>query len=800
MITLNNIHKFFNKGKSNQFHVVNDTSVTFAATGLTAITGPSGCGKTTLLNIIGGLDAFERGDINFDGHIIKKYRPNHWDILRNKYVGYIFQNYNLVSDKTVYENIEITLNMAGIYDHQTVEQRIHYVLKSVGLYNYRKRNVLALSGGQQQRVAIARALAKNPKVILADEPTGNLDAHNTYEVMRLIKKISKTCLVILVSHEKELVTFYADRIIELLDGRIIKDYENKGEKSLVRFDERKIYLKDLAKEEEEGLAHVSSYYLEKPSFKPDVKLIYFNNTVYVRVDSDTRVKYIDDDSEVHLIDDHYKEEQSDAEDHLFDMSSFGYVSWKAKRKSFIRFKDALRDGLLKILTGRKIYNKLFLVAFFVISMIIVNNLATFANLTRIEESDYVYMPKSAVAITIEDGKTYDDYDRIHQLDSDPFLMLQSQNVSMYFSYEDLYQASGLYRGAIARVSAYPVPISYMGDNQMFLGRLPEGNDEIAMDLWIADAILNSKEASDIGISTYEELLEGEVLSFNREYGNLTIVGIVETHSPIVIISDDNAFYFSQSEVGAMGSIRKQPTMIEGTYEVGDGEVLVNESTQYEVGDIVYYQDRRFEVTGIFTDANYVFIISNDMFLETGVRNMMQTQLGYDLIALSNDKELTVSELQSLGFEARDVNASDYERFKENQQLAVASRVRNIVLILGGILVYIFLMMRSSMLGRIKEIGIYRSIGATKKDIYKIFVSEIIAFTTVGGLSGYLLMSYLVSRVQSIVGDLFRVYYFPVYLFIVGILVIYLANIVFGMLPIMTLLRKTPSEIMAKYDI
>ncbi|NLZ61456.1 MAG: ABC transporter ATP-binding protein, partial [Acholeplasmataceae bacterium] len=213
MIKISKINKYFNKGKQNEIHVINNTSITFPETGLVALTGPSGCGKTTLLNVIGGLDKFHSGEIDFDGNIINKYDPLKWDIIRNKYVGYIFQNYYLLPDKTVYENIETSLNIAGLYDKEKIEERINYVLESVGMYNYRRRNVQALSGGQQQRVAIARAIAKNPMVILADEPTGNLDANNTFEIMSIIKKISETCLVILVSHEKKLVDFYADRVI-----------------------------------------------------------------------------------------------------------------------------------------------------------------------------------------------------------------------------------------------------------------------------------------------------------------------------------------------------------------------------------------------------------------------------------------------------------------------------------------------------------------------------------------------------------------------------------------------------------
>lgn len=801
MIKLNNINKFYNKGKLNQIHVINNTNLVLEEKGLVAITGPSGCGKTTLLNIIGGLDKFESGTIDFDGEHITRYSPNRWDVIRNKYVGYIFQNYNLIPDKTVFENIQITLHMAGLYDKKEVEERIHYVLRAVGLYNYRRRNVLALSGGQQQRVAIARALAKNPKVILADEPTGNLDATNTYEIMRLIKKISKSCLVILVSHERELVSFYADRIVELLDGSIIKDYENSGNKVLARLDDRKIYLKDLMKETQDGLAEVQSYYQEKPAFAPEIKLIHLNQTLYVKVNADTRIKYITDESDVHLIDDHYKEEvKDDVDRHSFDMSQFGYIAMHAKRKSFIRFRDTLLQGFLKIVGGQRFIGKLFILVFFVISMIVVNNLATFANLTKVDEKMFVDMPRNAVGIAIDSSVDLDKLLALQNHDIKPYISVYPRGVNLSISYQDLYQGSGLYRGAIARVTAYPVPLSYVSNYSLFLGRLPENNQEMVIDRWIADRILESKAVADIGITSYNEVLEGKLMSLYREYGNLQVVGIIETESPIVAVTDDNIYYFAPTEVGAMGSIRNIPTLVEGVWAVSDNEILVNKNTDYQLGDRVLHYGKAFTVVGIFENANYVFILSNEMYQDTAIRGLFTSQLGYDLLILTDNKHQLVLEMEREMLEGRDLYEEVYTNYVNNQRIAIAGRINNIILTLGGIIVYIYLMIRSSMLNRIKEIGIYRSIGATKQDIYKIFVSEILAFTTIGGLTGYLTMSYLIHQIQKAIDTLFSIYYFPFYMFIGGIVGIYVINIIFGMIPIFMLLRKTPAEIMAKYDI
>ena len=209
MIKITNLNKYFYHRKNNEIHVINNTSFEFPKTGLVTIVGESGSGKTTLMNVIGGLDDFYSGTIEIDELQIKKYSSKKMDRIRNEKIGYVFQNYLLLSGRTVYDNLRLQLNMYDISDEEKNE-RIDYVLKAVGMLKYKKKNVTELSGGQQQRVAIARALIKSPSLILADEPTGNLDEKNTIQIMNIIKKISKNTLVILVSHEMAIASSYSD--------------------------------------------------------------------------------------------------------------------------------------------------------------------------------------------------------------------------------------------------------------------------------------------------------------------------------------------------------------------------------------------------------------------------------------------------------------------------------------------------------------------------------------------------------------------------------------------------------------
>ena len=802
MIKLTNLDKIFNKGKLNEIHVINHTTLEFPETGLVALTGPSGCGKTTLLNVIGGLDKVDSGEVTFDQKTLKGYRSAEWDVVRNQYIGYIFQNYNLITDKTVYENVEIALNMAGLYDKDEIEERINYVLNSVGMYNYRKRNVLALSGGQQQRVAIARAIAKNPKVVLADEPTGNLDANNTFEVMSIIKKISQTCLVILVTHEKELVDFYADRVIQLSDGLIINDYENQGNRTLEHVDDRNIYLKDLAQAKTDEPLPLEFYYKDEIVDKPAVKMVYQNNTLYVQVDSKLKVKYITNESEIKLLNEHYKKPETvDASKYSFDLNQFNEIK-QTSRKSFIRFQDTLKTGFKKVFGKRKFFGKLFLLAYFAISGLIVFNLATFGNLTKVDESDFLTTSKNLISVEKPTDFDMDDAETILALSAVEAYSPYYQFVTSNAIYQDLYQGSkAMFYGAY--VQMFPEKASNVDPLLLTSGVMPDSKEKVVVDEWIADKILEQKSVSDLGVTDYESLLGTYFQNYGFDY-NLQIVGVIRTESPIVVLTDDSYMYFntnSGSLFATTGLFQGNYTLVSGDEPVLDDEVIVHELTGLELNSTVSISGMDFKVVGTYSSdkvtKNLISVSGHEKII---TKLMISSNIEKNIYFFANDVESAIQQITDAGFKAVSLYSQAKTEYLTNQRNQIASQVQTILITVAGIVVYIFFMMRSSMLNRIREIGIYRSIGASKRDIYKIFFSEILAFTTVGSLSGYLFMTYLINQVQKALGDFTSVFYLPWTLFALGIGLIYTVNIIFGMLPIFSLLRKTPSEINAKYDI
>lgn len=221
MLKLEGITKDYKAGDG-VVHALKGINLEFRRTEFVSILGHSGCGKTTMLNIIGGLDRYTEGDMSIDGVSTKKYKDVDWDTYRNIKVGFVFQSYNLIQHLTILDNVAMALTLSGV-GLQERKRRAEEALKTVGLEAQMKKLPNQLSGGQMQRVSIARAIVNNPDIILADEPTGALDSATSVQVMDLLKEISRTKLVIMVTHNRELAEQYSTRIVSVKDGEIVGD-------------------------------------------------------------------------------------------------------------------------------------------------------------------------------------------------------------------------------------------------------------------------------------------------------------------------------------------------------------------------------------------------------------------------------------------------------------------------------------------------------------------------------------------------------------------------------------------------
>ena len=221
MLSLNKINKSYKTGDFVQ-QALKDVTLDFRKNEFVAILGPSGSGKTTLLNIIGGLDRYDSGDLIINNKSTKKFKATEWDAYRNNCIGFIFQNYNLISHISILDNVEMGMTLSGVSSSKRKKKALE-LLDKVGLKDHAHKKPNQLSGGQMQRVAIARALANDPDIILADEPTGALDSNTSVQIMELIKEIAQDKLVIMVTHNADLANQYANRIVEFKDGELISD-------------------------------------------------------------------------------------------------------------------------------------------------------------------------------------------------------------------------------------------------------------------------------------------------------------------------------------------------------------------------------------------------------------------------------------------------------------------------------------------------------------------------------------------------------------------------------------------------
>lgn len=234
MICLKSIFKSYNSQSANAVDVLKGIDLELPSSGMVCLLGKSGSGKSTLLNIVGGLDRQDSGSYYFNGKDVSKYSDKEWDEFRNCHIGFVFQEFNLIENFTVCQNVKLPLNIQ--LSEKNNNDRICETLSELDISSLKDRKVSKLSGGQRQRVAIARALIKNPAVILADEPTGNLDAKMSEEIYLLLQKLSKQRLVFIVTHDEQAAFKFADRVIYLGDGVIIKEREDLQNRYSIKID------------------------------------------------------------------------------------------------------------------------------------------------------------------------------------------------------------------------------------------------------------------------------------------------------------------------------------------------------------------------------------------------------------------------------------------------------------------------------------------------------------------------------------------------------------------------------------
>lgn len=536
MISIKGLHKFFYKGKQNEIHVINDISLELPEKGMVAIFGKSGCGKTTLLNVIGGLDGFAEGSLTIENNDIGK----NTDAIRNKYIGYIFQNYNLHKEETCYENVASALRLCGMTDEKEIDRRVDAALTNVGMDKYKRRTPDTLSGGQQQRIAIARTIVKNPRIILADEPTGNLDEANTLMIMDLLKAISREHLVLLVTHEANLVDYYCDKVIELSDGQVVSVKENSSANGYATRDKNHIYLGELPCHQIADENAVVEYYGEKPKEPIKLKIVNNGGKLYVQLGTE-KVQIIDSFSEVRLKDGVYEEKpNSNALSSDIDMSKLPPVQGTKFGKLF-SFKSSLKSGYNSNFKSTKKGNKALRACMCLFSAVVVFMTAVFGSaFGEIIEAKkaynhnvfYVYTEDGRTSELINEavGKSDTGVDFIRLTGSYP---TGDSNISFRTGSFETFNAMD-YSTSFETNAVY-LAQTLAKDLSLVEGKKNIENDELLITTKVADALL---EKSSLGYIKERKDLIGLIANgFSIEGKSPRIAGIVESKESAVYLTE-----------------------------------------------------------------------------------------------------------------------------------------------------------------------------------------------------------------------------------------------------------------------
>lgn len=867
IVRIQNAHKYYNRGRNNELHVMDNINLELPESGMIAVFGQSGCGKTTLLNAIGGLDKIASGSIEVFGQNIRE----NTDILRNRYIGYIFQNYNLSVTDTVYENVAAALRLCGMSDENEISDRVMAALENVGMDKYSGRTPDTLSGGQQQRVAIARALVKNPAIILADEPTGNLDETNTVLVMDILKEISRTHLVLLVTHEANLVDYYCDRVIEIVDGRVNSVRENNDANGYVQRSKNDIYLGELTRTDTSTPGVTLEYYGD-PTSNITLRVVHVGGKLYLQADDPT-LKIVDEGSEIKFKEGVFQETPVDgktANNPSLDMSRLPPFEGKSFGRLY-RFKDAMIDAWRQNFSKkRKKGSRLLRISLIVmaISMVFIAasmgaGLQGYMDEKENHNEALFYLPlspdKDYSVVSSSMGQHGMAYARV----IGGMIDYSQENLSFapaaFMTAAQSSLSASAYAQDIANAAGIPL---VAGENKL------QNAGDIVITTAMADDLIESSTAS--YINDYRDLVG--LVTNNAYYSmgnrNLRIVGVVQSSEqffymdgmllaehilnscymrsmPFISASDPTA---KEDAAGLKpGEMIYRDFIYEGSGEmpihsVGDTVILFGKTfTIAKVimgtiptdgmidGDIIYGKpgtDMQADFEDIYVedvyieniDASTTYIVTDEDYkaLSSAV-GKMDERFGTDyyyyesygdddywcnnhLMIRSTDPAATAAYLNgALGDEFVVTPDEILAGRLSNIRVTTVVGVVSILVLLAFMCLCVFFVMRSSFMSRVREVGILRAIGVSKRNlIFRFFMETVLLILLTLGI-GYGCTSWFIGSLSKAV--LFSsLFYYPLWLALGIFVVIVATSLFFGVLPAMLLLRKTPSEILSKYDI
>lgn len=772
MIRVKGLNKYFNRGRKNENHVLSDINLEFADTGLVCLLGESGSGKTTLLNTIGGLDTFSTGSIVIDDTELVKYEPKKMEPIRNDKFDFVFQNYFLLKDYTVGYNVRIALNRFDVSEEEK-DERVEYVLDMLGMKKYRKKLVSKLSGGQQQRVAIARALVKSPDVIFADEPTGNLDEENTLRTMSILKSISKECLVILVTHERNIANFFADRIIEVRDGKIISDSINESDDVYERSDDSNIYLKELEKSEiknENALISIYSKKVDRPR-RIELKFAWKDGKLYIQNDMNCDILIEGVENGVQMLD----EERPSLDMEDVDNFSYSLSKMKSRGKSKLPFKELWRMAVENIsLMGKK---QAFVIGILLVTAVLLSvTLAEFLNTVTIDEksivstdSHYVKFDFARTTSLWEEENQWDVIEFVDKYLSDGKYgdLFYSPKINIFMTGDGFYQMKDI-KQSVEKYFTF-VDINHLKESSLIYGEMPKKRGEVVVDKQVIEQFIASRGVVATmygGVETYMNM----ELSIPLVGEKLKIVGISDVGEPSVYSSQSIILGLDSTgyRIATLDELKTEyPESAEGV-TLGKNQILMREGlynanklSMKPDGDILGYQkigegkDNKFEVLGTIPNemgVDYVMSEEGCMY----VRTMMYYR-GNSCYLYTNDTDRVIKDMKKYAEKYRgsytlNVTRPYDEQIKEYKKahtinLDAKKLITVVILIISIIMIYFTI--KSNAMSRSEELTVYRLLGISRGSIMKAYMMEMGLMTCYTSLPAVLITSGVIKFISSI---------------------------------------------------
>ncbi len=652
VLKISNAQKYYNRGHDNEIHVIDDISLSLPESGMIAIFGKSGCGKTTLLNAIGGLDSLASGSVEIFGENL----AGNPDVLRNRYIGFVFQNYNLNIGETVFENVADALRLCGVEDEQVIRARVMAALADVDMDKFRERTPDTLSGGQQQRVAIARAIVKSPAIILADEPTGNLDENNTVLVMDILKEISRTRLVLLVTHEANLVDFYCDRVIEMADGHIVSDRVNTGATGYVQRNKNDIFLGDLEVHRGELPGVSLTSYGDLPADRPvRIRLVSEGGRLFLTCDT-PGVRFLDETSEIHLREGKFQSAADTA--HInrggkpLDMSALEPIEGGHFGRLY-HFRNAFAMAWRENYSQRRKKGKRFLrVCLIMLAFVMVFT----ASGSAVDLKGYITARKdydpNLFFVTVEadkSGSPAHDYNALvgDLIGKNGIDGAQLVSQTKYIRSKVQFRTAGFITAQsepTLSAEAYALPVSMLKDAELVCGsKEMQSASDILITTAMADDLLASSDAS--YIRSYEDLvglvssaggvdtmfMSTDTLADTFSSTSLHIVGVVRSAEKAYLLSDLVA---AQRVLSGSMFLPVTPVSQQTAYkgELKSGEVAVLGDDTFQAGETLTLYGRSFtvrEIVATWADTDlypqYVLSVKGEEMLS--LHEYVQSQSG-----------------------------------------------------------------------------------------------------------------------------------------------------------------------------